>query len=168
MVLSDNYPTDFNLWPDELKLLIVDDEQDMLNLIRLLLEPAGFRVLRTTKPEEGLNLAIKERPDLILLDLMMPGLNGQEFLRRVRRHPLVKQTPVIVISARAGSMDQLRMLKLNETEEDGIDAYVGKPFDPSLLLKTVKAVLLRHKDYLFEKHKPLTKSREEQQLTTYH
>src|SRR5687768_8437540 len=113
MVLSDNYPTDFNLWPDELKLLIVDDEQDMLNLIRLLLEPAGFRVLRTTKPEEGLNLVIKERPDLILLDLMMPGLNGHEFLRRVRRHPVVKQTPVIVISARAASIDQLRMLKLN-------------------------------------------------------
>ena len=168
MVLSDNYPTDFNLWPDELKLLIVDDEQDMLNLIRLLLEPAGFRVLRTTKPEEGLNLAIKEKPDLLLLDLMMPGLNGYEFLRRIRRHPIVKQTPVIVISARAASIDQLRILKLSETEEDEIDAYVGKPFDPSLLLKTVKTVLLRHKDYLFEKNKPLAKAREEQQMTTYH
>ena len=168
MYLSDNYPTDFNLWPDELKLLVVDDEQDMLNLMRLSLEPAGFRVIRTTKPEEGLNLAIKEKPDLLLLDLMMPGLDGYEFLRRVRRHPKVKSTPVIVVSARANTMDQLRMLRLNETEEDEVDAYLGKPFDPAVLLKTVKAVLLRHKDFLFEKNKPpVSKSWEEQQVT-YH
>lgn len=167
MVLSDIHSTNFNLWPDELKLLVVDDEQEILNLIRLSLEPAGFRVLRTTKPEEGLNLAIKEQPDLLVLDLTMPVMDGIELLRRVRRHPKLAETPAIIVSARATSRDQLKMLKLTDIEEDEIDAYLGKPFDPAILLKTVKTVLLKHKAHLFEKHQPLAKAREEQPVM-YH
>ena len=110
MYLTNNYVMSNNLWPDELKILTVDDDQDMLNLIRLSLEPAGFRILRTTKPEEGLNLALQEKPDLLLLDIMMPGIDGFELLRRIRRHPKLAHVPVIVISARASSADQLRML----------------------------------------------------------
>jgi DNA-binding response OmpR family regulator len=168
MYSSDSYSTNYNLWPDELKLLVVDDEQDVLNLIRLSLEPAGFRVLRTTKPEEGLSLAVKERPDLLLLDLTMPVMDGLELLRRVRGHPKMKQTPAIIISARATSQDQLRMLKMIDIQEDEIDAYLGKPFDPAVLLKTVKTVLLKNKDYLLEKNQPLVKPREERRLATYH
>ena len=142
-----------NLWPDELKVLIVDDEQDILNLMRLSLEPAGFRVLRTTNPEEGLDLAFREQPDLLLLDIMMPSIDGLELLRRIRLHPKLAHMPAIIISARANSADQLRMLKLCETDEDDIAAYLGKPFDPAILLKTVKNVLVEHRDFLIEKKK---------------
>ncbi len=146
-----------NLWPDELKILIVDDDQEILNLIRLSLEPAGFRVLRTTRPEEGLTMALQEKPDLLLLDIMMPRMDGFELLRRIRRSPKLKEMPVIVISARAHNADQLRMLKLSATQDDHIDAYLGKPFDPAMLLKTVKDVLVKHKEYLVEKNKTMEK-----------
>ncbi len=157
MYVSNNYTMTNNLWPDELKILSVDDEQEILNLIRLSLEPAGFRILRTTKPEEGLDLALKENPDLLLLDIMMPRMDGFELLRRIRRHPKLNHAPVIIVSARATSPDQLRMLRLAEIDNDEIDAYLGKPFDPAILLATVKDVLLKHKEYLVEKHKPLNK-----------
>ena len=143
-----------NLWPDELKLLVIDDEQDILNLIRLSLEPAGFRVLRTTRPEEGLSLALREKPDLLILDIMMPDLDGLELLRRVRRHPRLGRVPAIVVSAKANTADQRRMLQLSQTQEDSIDAFVGKPFSPAELLKVVKQVLIKHRDFIFEKNKP--------------
>jgi len=144
-----------NLWPDELKILVIDDEQDILNLIRLSLEPAGFRVLRTTRPEEGLALALREQPDMLILDLMMPNLDGRELLRRVRRNPKMEKVPVIVVSAQASNTTQQRMLQVSQSQADTVDAYIGKPFAPADLLKTVKNVLIKHKDYLLEKNKPL-------------
>ncbi len=140
-----------NLWPDELKILVVDDEQEVLNLIRLSLEPAGFRVLRTSRPEEGLSLALVEQPDLLLLDIMMPGIDGFELLRRIRRHPKLEDLPVIVISAQASTLDHQRMLQLRQSEVRKIDAYLGKPFDPANLLQTVKDVMVKNRDYLIEK-----------------
>ena len=148
--INEASPT-WNLWPDEIKILVIDDEQDILNLIRLSLEPAGFRILRTTRPEEGLDLARREKPDLLILDIMMPGLSGLELLRRVRRHPTLAKIPVIVVSARVSSADQLRMLQIAGDIDREIDAYVGKPFDPGFLLKTVKTVLLNHRDFLLAK-----------------
>jgi DNA-binding response OmpR family regulator len=140
-----------NLWPDELKILVVDDEQDILNLIRLSLEPAGFRILRTTRSAEGLELALREIPDLLILDIMMPGLSGLELLRRARRHPKLKDIPAIILSARASTVNQRRMLKVSQEDEDHVDAYLGKPFNPGELLETVKQVLINHKDFLLEK-----------------
>ncbi len=149
-----------NLWPDELKILIVDDEQDILNLIRLSLEPAGFRVLRARRPEEGLDLAVREHPDLLVLDIMLPGFDGMELLHRIRRNPSLQRVPAIVLSARANSIDQQRMLKISEDDNDKIDAYLGKPFDPRVLLQTVKMVLIQHKDFLLEKQRSHHKNRE--------
>ena len=157
-----------NLWPDELKILAVDDEQDIVNLIRFSLEPAGFRVIRTTKPSEGLNMAISEQPDLLLLDIMMPEFDGFELLRRIRRHPGMSDVPVIVVSARASTTDRLRMLQLSEVEADKIDAYLGKPFDPAVLLRTVKDVLVKHKDYLVTRHSGVAKPWDGNQVAAYH
>jgi DNA-binding response OmpR family regulator len=142
-----------NLWPDELKILVIDDEQEVLNLIRLSLEPAGFRVLRTSNPEEGLRMALREKPDLLVLDIMMPDLDGLELLRRVRRHQAMEKVPTIIVSARVSSVDQQRMVQLMQGDPDEVDAYIGKPFDPASLLKTVKRVLVKHKDFLLEKNK---------------
>lgn len=147
-----------NLWPDELKLLIVDDDQDVLNLIRLSLEPAGFRIIRTTKAEEGLELALREKPDLLLVDIMMPNLDGFELLRRIRRHPSMEKIPAIVISAWARNPDQQRMMQLCQEQGSNIDAYIGKPFDPADLLQTVKDVLIRYKEQILA-NKPVRKVR---------
>jgi DNA-binding response OmpR family regulator len=144
-----------NLWPDELKILVVDDEQEVLNLIRFSLEPAGFRVLRTTRPEEGLKMALREKPDLMLLDIMMPGLDGFELLRRVRRNPALTKIPAIIVSAWADGADKVRMLQISHNVDDTIDAYVGKPFDPAGLLHTVKEVLMTHRSFLLEKNQGL-------------
>jgi CheY-like chemotaxis protein len=146
-----------NLWPDELKILAIDDNQDILNLIRLSLEPAGFRLIRTDTAQEGLNLAMTEQPDLLLLDLMMREIDGFELLRRMRRHPKLEKMPVIVISAKVRTVDQQRMLQISEPDYNSIDAYVGKPFTPAILLQTVKDVLLKHRDFLLEKHEPQLK-----------
>lgn len=140
-----------NLWPDELKILVIDDEKDILNLIRVSLESAGFRVIRTTKPEEGLKLAYCEKPDLVILDVMMPNLDGIELLRRIRRHPNLMYVPVIVVSARASCVEQLRMLQIGFDSDSEIDAFIGKPFSPRFLLKTVKQVLMKHRDFLLTK-----------------
>ncbi len=147
-----------NLWPDEIKILVIDDQQEVLNLIRLSLEPAGFRVLRTNRPEEGLSLALLEQPDLLLVDIMMPVLDGFELLRRIRRHPKLKEIPAIIVSARAATIDQQRMLQLSQSPEDVVDAYVGKPFDPGYLLKTVKEVLMKHRDYVLAKNETVEMS----------
>ncbi|MBN1993120.1 MAG: response regulator [Anaerolineae bacterium] len=143
-----------NLWPDEIKILAIDDHQDILNLIRLSLEPAGFRLIRTSDAKEGLTLAMREQPDLLLLDLMMPDLDGYELLRRLRRHPKLEKLPVIVVSAKVNTSDQMRMMQVSNPEYNSIDAYLGKPFSPAVLLKTVKEVLLKHRDYILEKNTP--------------
>lgn len=150
-----------NLWPDELKILVIDDEQEVLNLIRLSLEPAGFRILRTTRSEEGLSLALNEEPDLLLLDVLMPGIDGFELLHRLRRHPRLEKIPAIIISAKASTAAQQRMMQVSRGQDDDVDAYIGKPFDPAGLLKTVKEVLLKHRDYLLEKNKPQKRPWEE-------
>lgn len=153
-----------NLWPDELKILVVDDEQDILNLIRLSLEPAGFRVLRARRSEEALDLALRELPDLLVLDIVLPGFDGLELLKRLRRHPKFQQVPAIVLSARANTVDQRRMLRIAETDDTHVDVYLGKPFDPRLLLQTVKEVLETHKAFLLEKRRAGASRHEPQQV----
>jgi DNA-binding response OmpR family regulator len=150
-----------NLWPDEIKILAIDDYQDILNLIRLSLEPAGFRLIRTSDPKEGLSLGLSELPDLLLLDLMMPGLDGFDLLRRLRRHEKLEKLPVIVISAKVNTIDQQRILQVSEPDYSSIDAYLGKPFSPGLLLNTVKETLIKHRDFVLEKNQTKTKPWEE-------
>ena len=157
MSISITQPTHTNLWPDELKILSVDNDQESLNLIRQSLEPAGFRVLRTTKAEEGLDLALHEKPDMLLLDIYLSDLDGLELLRRIRRHPKLAQIPAIIISARAGNTDQIRILQLSECDQDNIAAYIGKPFAPDILLNTVKAVLVAYKEVLLDKNRAHTR-----------
>jgi len=146
-----------NLWPDELRILVIDDDQDVLNLIRLSLEQAGFRVLRTTKAEEGLAMVLRERPDLLLLDIMMPEIDGLELLRRVRRHPTMGKIPTIIISARAGTVSQQRMMEITLADQE-VDACIGKPFNPAALLQTVKNVLIKHREFILTKNEQTEKS----------
>jgi two-component system, OmpR family, response regulator VicR len=117
------------------KVLCVEDEPDMIELVRLILEREGFEVVGAVGGQEGLEAVRREKPDLILLDLMMPDMDGWEVYRQVRADPKLKQTPVIVVTAKAQSIDKVLGLHIAK-----VDDYVTKPFGPQELLWSVEKV----------------------------
>jgi len=117
------------------KLLIVDDEVDLLAELRPLLERTGYEVVTATDGERALERVREARPDLIILDVMMPRLDGREVLRRLRQQD--DWTPVILLTQVGSSVE--RALSLQE----GADDYLNKPYDPMELIARVQAVLRR-------------------------
>jgi len=123
-----------NLQP---RVLIVEDEPPLVELLSYNLEKAGFQIHIARDGEEAL-LAVEERkPDLILLDWMLPYVSGIEICRRIRRNPETRNVPIIILTARGEEDDRIRGL------EAGADDYVVKPFSPSELVARVRAVLRR-------------------------
>ena len=110
------------------KILIIDDEETTLELIRLLLEHKGYEVIKATRADDGLRKAYRTQPDLVLLDIMMPDLDGWEVCRRLRRET---EAPIIMLTARVEESDQIVGLEL------GADDYVTKPFSPRAIAKAV-------------------------------
>ena len=117
------------------KILVVDDEPDILDLVELTLVSEGFRVLKATRGEEALELAERERPQLVLLDVGMPGMDGFEALESMRRNPATRSIPVILLTARAQISDKLRGIS------SGAEDYITKPFDPRDLVDRVNSSL---------------------------
>jgi DNA-binding response OmpR family regulator len=115
-------------------ILVVDDEPEIVRFVRAYLEDAGYRVVVAGEGQEALFVARHEKPDLVILDLMMPGMDGWDFIRRYRQE---RETPVIVLTARVEESDQVLGLEL------GADDYVTKPFSPRALVARVRAVLRR-------------------------
>ncbi len=120
-------------------VLVVDDEEDVLELIRYNLERAGYRVSCAASGEEALALARRTGPDVILLDLMLPGVDGLDVCRQLRADAATRDIPVVMVSARGEEADVVAGLEL------GADDYVTKPFSPRVLLSRVKAVLRRRR-----------------------
>lgn len=118
-------------------ILIVEDEAAIVTLLSYNLEREGFQVLEARDGEEGLLMATERRPDLILLDWMLPLLSGIEVCRRLRRTPQTRSIPIIMLTARGEEGDRVRGLNA------GADDYVTKPFSPSELLARVRAVMRR-------------------------
>lgn len=116
-------------------ILVVDDEPRMISFMRMNLELEGCRVISATNGREALERARDDMPDLILLDIMMPGMDGFEVLRRLRESTSV---PVIVLTAKDDEDDRIRGLEL------GADDYMGKPFAQRELVSRIRAVLRRH------------------------
>ena len=116
-------------------VLVVDDDRPMRALCRASLEEAGFRVLEAAGGEEALESVRDERPDLILLDIMMPGISGWEVTSALLADRSTDQIPIIFISARRELADRVRAFGL------GAQDYVTKPFDPAALAKTVAKTL---------------------------
>jgi DNA-binding response OmpR family regulator len=116
-------------------ILVVDDEADMLNLLRLILRRGGWQVVTAASGSEALQLADRYLPDLILLDIMMPGLNGHEVCARLRQDARFKQTPILALTAQAHLEEQVR------AHLAGIDEYIVKPVAPAELLERVRAHL---------------------------
>ena len=119
------------------KILIVEDERDIADLVGFNLERAGFRVLKAHDGISGAELAIHERPDLVILDLMLPGKDGYGVFKEIRRDSRSRDIPVIMLTARAQTEDRIQGL------EAGADDYLTKPFSPKELMLRVQAVLKR-------------------------
>lgn len=118
-------------------VLVIDDEDDIRELIVYNLTKEGYRVEGAVSGEAGLEVLKGEPPDLIILDLMLPGLDGLEVCRRVKADSRLQQIPIIMVTARGEEPDIVRGLEL------GADDYVAKPFSPKVLVARVKSVLRR-------------------------
>jgi two-component system phosphate regulon response regulator PhoB len=119
------------------QILVVEDERDIAALVGYHLTKEGYRVPPAGSGPEALEEMTRERPDLIVLDLMLPGLSGFDLLGELRRRPEMADTPVIVLTARRDEIDRIKGLEL------GADDYVTKPFSPQELVLRVAAVLRR-------------------------
>jgi two-component system, OmpR family, phosphate regulon response regulator PhoB len=118
-------------------VLVVEDESALITLLRYNLEREGFRVAEAKDGEEALLVAREQKPDLVLLDWMLPLLSGLEVCRQLRRMPETRGTPIIMLTARGEEGDKLRGL------DSGADDYVTKPFSPSELIARIRAVMRR-------------------------
>jgi len=119
------------------KILIVEDDPDIRELLRFNLEKAGYTLFLAEDGEKALTLARKHSPDIILLDLMLPGVDGLEVCRTLKKDPELQRIPVIMVTAKGEELDRVVGLEL------GADDYVVKPFSPQELVSRVKAVLRR-------------------------
>ncbi len=119
----------------DLLILVVDDEPRMINFMRMNLELEGCRVISASNGRDALDRVRDDFPDVVLLDIMMPGMDGFEVLRRLRQSSTV---PVIVLTAKSEEDDRIRGLEL------GADDYIGKPFSQRELISRIRAVLRRH------------------------
>lgn len=121
------------------RVLIVEDEPALVTLLRYNLEREGFDVSEATDGEEAMVSVAEHRPDLIVLDWMLPHLSGLEVCRQLRRAPETRTTPIIMLTAKGEEQDRVRGL------ESGADDYVTKPFSPAEVVARVRAVLRRTK-----------------------
>lgn len=120
-------------------ILVVDDEDDISELIRYNLAKAGYRVTCVATGEDGLAAAKSHSPDLIILDLMLPGIDGLDVCKSLKMDLSTKNIPIIMVTARGDEADVVTGLEL------GADDYLAKPFSPRVLLARIKSVLRRRK-----------------------
>ncbi|MGM0417145.1 MAG: response regulator transcription factor [Thermodesulfobacteriota bacterium] len=121
-------------------ILAIDDEEDILELVKYNLEREGFEVITADTGENGLSILKKNRPDLILLDLMLPGIDGFDVAKKIRADDSYRDIPVIMLTAKGEEADVVTGLEL------GADDYVSKPFSPRVLTARIKTVLRRKKN----------------------
>ncbi|MDO9532651.1 MAG: response regulator transcription factor [Deltaproteobacteria bacterium] len=130
-------------------ILVVEDEEDIRELLKYNLEKEGYQVLGAATGEEGLRAVRDRRPDLILLDLMLPGLDGLEVCRRIRGEAQTQPLPIIMLTAKGEEADIVTGLEL------GADDYIVKPFSPRVLLARLRAALRRRRQPLPPQTAPL-------------
>ena len=119
------------------KILIVDDEVDTLRLIGMMLESKGFQIFAASNGDKAISIAENDQPDLILLDIMMPGIDGYDVTRQLRQNKATHDIPIIIFTAKTNMDDRVQGLEL------GADAYLTKPISSRELLAHIKAVLAR-------------------------
>lgn len=118
------------------RVVVIEDEPDMIDLIKLILERNNFEVIGADGGVQGLEAVRREKPDLVLLDLMMPDMEGWEVYQRMRAEEELNAIPVVVITAKAQSVDKVLGLTIARVED-----YITKPFSPQDLIERVEKVL---------------------------
>jgi CheY-like chemotaxis protein len=118
------------------QVVYIEDEQEMIDLVRLILSRKGYNVVGANGGREGLDLVRQLRPHLVLLDLMMPDMDGWDVYQQIRAEEATRNIPVIVITAKAQSIDKVLGLHIAK-----VNAYISKPFSPSDLVESVERVL---------------------------
>lgn len=131
------------------KILVVEDEPDIRKLVNYNLAQEHFRVLEAEDGEQGLKMVQREKPDLVILDLMLPGLSGMELCKILRERHETEKLPVLMLTAKAGEADRIVGLEM------GADDYLAKPFSPRELVARVRAVLRRVESAKQAEHPPV-------------
>jgi CheY-like chemotaxis protein len=124
-------PADFRA----LRVLVAEDAQDVRNLIAAHLKRSGHEVLLAGDGGQAFEIAVDEQPDLAIVDIMMPGLNGYELIEKLRQIPQTQELPIIVLTARAGGADKAHAYRV------GADAFIQKPFELQRLTKEIATVM---------------------------
>jgi two-component system cell cycle response regulator DivK len=116
-------------------ILLIEDQEDNRRIVRDLLTSVGYKLIEAVTGEDGVALAEQHRPDLILMDVLLPGLNGYDATRLIKAKPGLRQIPIIAVTSYALSGDDVRAM------EAGCDAYISKPFSPRELLAKIREFL---------------------------
>ena len=122
------------------RILLIEDEEDIAALIKLQAEASGYKLHVEVDGINGYRAVEREKPDLVILDLMLPGQNGLDVCRKIKSHSDLKNIPVVILTAKSEELDIVLGLEL------GADDYVAKPFSPKVLFSRIKAVLRRGKE----------------------
>ena len=117
------------------RILVIEDQEDNRQIVRDLMTASGYELIEATTGEEGLEAAARERPDLILMDIQLPGIDGYEVTRRIKADPKLRQIPIIAVTSYALSGDDKKAFAA------GCDGYVTKPYSPRLLLAKIREYL---------------------------
>ena len=123
---------------EDLQILIVENEEDILDVLKYNLHKAGYRVLEATKGETARNIIREASPDLVLLDLMLPGINGLDLCRIFKKDEATRNIPIVMLTAKSSEADIVTCLEM------GAEDYVVKPFSPRVLLARIQTVLRRN------------------------
>ena len=117
------------------RILVIEDHEENRRIMRDLLTSAGYEILEAVTGEEGVTMADAQRPDLILMDIQLPGLDGYEATRRIKSNPALRQIPIIAVTSYALSGDDRKAM------DAGCDGYVAKPFSPRELLAKIRGFI---------------------------
>lgn len=118
------------------RVVCIEDDAAMIDLVKLILKNRGYDVVGATRGPEGLELIATEKPDLVLLDLMMPDMDGWDVYQRMKADDFMKTIPVIVVTAKAQQIDKVLGLNIAKVQD-----YITKPFSPADLVKSINRVL---------------------------
>lgn len=126
------------------RILIVDDEEDILELVQYNVEREGYQTLCAVTGEQALQIVQTDKVDLVILDLMLPGINGLEVAKSIKRNPEKADIPIIMLTAKGEETDIITGLEL------GADDYITKPFSPKILLARIRAVIRKNRSRLVD------------------
>lgn len=121
------------------KIVCIEDDSGIIDLVKMILVRRGYQVVGATNGPEGLKVVAQEKPDVVLLDLMMPGMDGWEVYHQMQANEAMKTIPVIIITAKAQNIDKVLALHIAK-----VDDYLTKPFTPQELIDSIEKVLARN------------------------